>query len=61
MKEILMLLNIMAFLALLMIGFVKTGSAEKMIKEAAKNAVTEIVKEEIKKQLPSVPKMPWKG
>lgn len=58
MKSVLTMLNLMVFIALCFIFFVKSGAGEEMIKKAAKGAVAEIVKEEIKKQLPSLPSLP---
>jgi len=55
-----MLLNLMAFTAVCMIGFVKTGVGEAFIKHAAKGVVREIVQDELKKQLPALPKVPDK-
>lgn len=58
MRPLLTLLNLMFFVVLCMMVFVKSGIGEEMIKKAAKSTITEIVKEEIEKQLPSLPKLP---
>ena len=36
--------------------FIKSGAGEDVIRKAVKGAVSEMVREEIKKQLPSLPK-----
>lgn len=59
MKSILATLNIMAFVAIFMLLFMRSGAGEEMIKRAAKDTVREIVKEEIKKQLPKLPDTKW--
>jgi len=46
----------MLFVIICTMCFIKSGAGEDVIRKAVKGAVSEMVREEIKKQLPSLPK-----